>query len=308
VQGISGGTPVPVSGTVAVTGPLSVTQGTSPWVVSGTVTANIGTTGGLALDATLAKLTIVPGTAIGSNTGALPLGSVTTAAPTYVTGQLSPLSLTTTGALRVDGTGGTQPISGTVTANQGTSPWVVSGTVTANIGTTNGLALDASLQSTYGTVAAGTAATKSTLIGGVFNTSLPTLTNGQQAAFQLDSSGRQIIAPLTSTTSVTANPTVTTVTFQTEGSIAFGSLTTSYATIFTTGGVLKYLQIRNSCDALVSVSLDGGSTTAYVLAQYDAVSIDLATNRISVPISTVFQAKYTGTAPTVGAVRINGGY
>lgn len=79
--------------------------------VSGTVTANIGTTNGLALDATLAKLTISQGTALGTNTGAMVMGSVTTAAPTYTTGQISPLSLSTTGALRVDNSGVTQPIS-----------------------------------------------------------------------------------------------------------------------------------------------------------------------------------------------------
>lgn len=51
-------------------------------------------------------------------------GAVTTAAPTYTTGQMSALSLTTAGALRVDGSAVVQPVSGTVTANQGTSPWV----------------------------------------------------------------------------------------------------------------------------------------------------------------------------------------
>lgn len=35
---------------------FGVTQGTSPWVVSGTVTSNIGTTGGLALDSTVSGL------------------------------------------------------------------------------------------------------------------------------------------------------------------------------------------------------------------------------------------------------------
>lgn len=91
--------------------------------VSGTVTANIGTTNGLALDTTLTKLTIAQGTALGSNTQALVGGSVTTAAPTYTTGNINPLSLTTTGLLRVDGSGVTQPVSGTVTANQGGAPW-----------------------------------------------------------------------------------------------------------------------------------------------------------------------------------------
>lgn len=58
------------------------------------------------------------------------------------------------------------------------------------------LALDATVAETHGTKAAGTAATKSDLMGGVFNTSLPTLTTGQQSAVQFDSSGRLIIAPI----------------------------------------------------------------------------------------------------------------
>jgi len=56
-----------------------------------------------------------------------------------------------------------------------------------------------------GPVTPGTAATKSQLIGGQFNTALPTLTNTQQSAIQLDSSGRLIISPLASTSTVTAN-------------------------------------------------------------------------------------------------------
>ena len=44
-----------------------------------------------------------------------------------------------------------------------------------------------------GPVAPGTAATKSSLMGGQYNTSLPGLTNGQQAALQCDSSGRLIV-------------------------------------------------------------------------------------------------------------------
>jgi hypothetical protein len=65
--------------------------------------------------------------------GPLAQGAVTTAAPTYTNGQVDPLSLTTTGLLRVDGSGVTQPISGTITATisgtptvtQGSPPWTV---------------------------------------------------------------------------------------------------------------------------------------------------------------------------------------
>src|SRR6516225_11860293 len=59
--------------------------------------------------------------------GNLVQGAVTTAAPTYVNGQVDPLSLTTTGSLRVDGAGGTFPVTGTFW--QTTQP--VSGTVAA---------------------------------------------------------------------------------------------------------------------------------------------------------------------------------
>lgn len=57
-----------------------------------------------------------------------PLGqcAVTTAAPTYTTAKTDPLSCTTAGGLRVDGSGTTQPVSGTVTANAGTGTLAVS--------------------------------------------------------------------------------------------------------------------------------------------------------------------------------------
>src|SRR6516162_4224228 len=73
--------------------------------------------------------------AIGSTTsgqsGPLVMGAVTTTPPTYTTAQTNPLSLTTTGLLRVDGSGVTQPISGSITVSGTTT---VSGTVTANQG------------------------------------------------------------------------------------------------------------------------------------------------------------------------------
>jgi hypothetical protein len=50
-------------------------------------------------------------------------GSVTTAAPTYTTALANALSLNTSGGLRVDGSGVTQPVSGTVATTQSTSPW-----------------------------------------------------------------------------------------------------------------------------------------------------------------------------------------
>lgn len=126
---------------------LAVTQ-SGTW----TVTANVGTTNGLALDATLAKLTITQGTALGTNTGAMVMGSVTTASPTYTTGQISPLSLDTTGALRVNVTAG------------GTSGTVAQGSTTSG--------------------------QSGNLIQGAVTTAAPTYTTAQTNPLSLDTSGR----------------------------------------------------------------------------------------------------------------------
>ncbi len=88
--------------------------------VSGTVTANAGTnlnTSALALEATLGR---AQGSTTSGQTGPIVQGAVTTSAPTYTTAQTNPLSLNTSGGLRVDGSGVTQPVSGTVTV--GTFP------------------------------------------------------------------------------------------------------------------------------------------------------------------------------------------
>lgn len=84
-------------------------------------------------------------------TGPLVQGAVTTSAPTYTTAKTNPLSLNTSGGLRVDGSGVTQPISGSITATgsgnftvtqaTGTNLHTVidSGTVTAVTAITNAL-------------------------------------------------------------------------------------------------------------------------------------------------------------------------
>lgn len=85
----------------------AVTQSTSPWVVSGTVAATQSGT-----------WTVQPG-----NT------ANTTPWLTTINQGGNSAAVTAANALKVDGSAVTQPVSGTVTANQGTSPWVISGTV-----------------------------------------------------------------------------------------------------------------------------------------------------------------------------------
>jgi hypothetical protein len=65
-------------------------------------------------------------------------------------------------------------ITNTPTVNQGTSPWIVKDLAD-------------------GSVTGGTAGTFSLLTGGIYNSTPPTLTNGQQASLQLDSAGRLLV-------------------------------------------------------------------------------------------------------------------
>ena len=100
-----------ISGTVSLpTGAATSALQTSGNSSLSTIASN---TTGLALDATVAQLNVAQGASLGTNTGPMVQGSVTTAAPTYTTGTVEPLSLTTAGAVRVDGSGVTQPISAT---------------------------------------------------------------------------------------------------------------------------------------------------------------------------------------------------
>lgn len=124
---------------------------------------------GAATEATLAKLPLAQGSTTSGQSGPLVQGAVTTAAPAYTTAQTSPLSLNTSGGLRVDGSGVTQPISA------------------AALPLPSGASTSALQSSVQGSVAGGTAATSSQLSGLVFNTAPPSLTNGQQASLQGDS-------------------------------------------------------------------------------------------------------------------------
>jgi len=155
----------------------SVNQGTSPWVVSGTVAATqSGTwTVGLSEDhnyGTVGANTLRTAAQIGNATGAADFGAgaataqtLRTASELYVGG--TALTLTGT-SLNVDVTGGT------IAVTQSTSPWIVK-------------------DQADGSATGGTAGSFSNLAGGIYNSTPPTLTNGQQASLQLDSSGNLLV-------------------------------------------------------------------------------------------------------------------
>ena len=117
--------------------------GTTTQPVSGTVTANIGTTNGLALDTSVNGILNAQGSTTSGEKGPLVQCAVSTAAPAYTTAQTDPLSCDTSGNLRAS-VNNTVTVSGTVTANQGgtwtvqpgntqnTTPWLVQGNLSNN--------------------------------------------------------------------------------------------------------------------------------------------------------------------------------
>ena len=124
VQGVGSGTPQPVSGTVAATqsGTWNVTN------VSGTVSLPTG-----ASTSALQPTNAAQGSTTSGQTGVMTMGAVTTASPTYTTAQTSPLSLDTTGALRVNvtaggGSGGTSSTVGATAPSVATAVGFTDGT------------------------------------------------------------------------------------------------------------------------------------------------------------------------------------
>lgn len=159
----------------------STTAVTGTVTVSGTVTANAGTnlnTSALALEtggnlASVKTNTDNLNLAIGSTTsgqkGNLVLTATTTAAPTYTTAQSNPLSTTTTGLLRVDGSGVTQPVSLTSTTITGTVAVTQSGTWTDTVTQATAANLNATVVGTGTFAVQATLAAETTKVIGTVN-------------------------------------------------------------------------------------------------------------------------------------------
>lgn len=117
---------------------------------------------------------VAQGSTTSGQTGSLIQGAVTTSAPSYTTAQTSPLSLDTSGNLRVNVVAG----GSSTTTNTPVTP----ATATA----TNG-----------------------TLVGGQYNSTVQAFTNGQQGSIQLDQRGGlliqdgQVLGPFSVTSSTT---------------------------------------------------------------------------------------------------------
>jgi hypothetical protein len=227
----------PVSGTVAVSGSVTVTDGAGGLNVivdSGSITANAGTnlnTSALALEsggnlATVSALSRAEDSAHSTgHTGVMALAvreaTATDLSAGATDGDYEPLQVDASGRLHVQT--GTVTVTGTVTttppSNASTNVAQVGGASTATaasgvqkVGVVGnaGATLDA-------VVGAATAPTNQVVTGSVYNTTAPAPTNGQSMAVQADQAGNERIFPgialttlsgWTSGTSVNATQTI----------------------------------------------------------------------------------------------------
>jgi len=225
-------------------------------------------------DESLELFTATPGT---TNPPSLAIvgASVTTAAPTYTTSSANALSLNTSGGLRVDGSGVTQPVSGTVAATQ-SGAWTVQPGNTAN--TTPWLATINQGGNSAAVKAASTAAvaTDPAVVIAVspnntVATTAPTLTKGTQGANgwsvqNLKDSGRtSFVAVASATTGVTTEALISLTPVRT---VTAGSAGTSLTV--TSGKTMRLqalsLSIRNTtttqAGAIIRLRMNSTTVTA----------------------------------------------
>ena len=121
-----------------------------------------------------------------------------------------------------------------------------------------------------GSLSGGTAGSKSIAAGGVYNTSLPTLTNGQQAGIQLDSSGRQWVNVSNSTIAVTGTFWQSTQNVQNVVGTTGGA--TSYNYICTAASNQDATVVKASAGTLYALEVGNIGSSAAWLKLYNSSS------------------------------------
>lgn len=296
IQGNASGTPVPVSGAITATNPSVSTTGTTVPASATYIGMNVG-----------GNLTALTGTSNGTNVvvnAALPAG-------TAVVGKVGIDQTTpgTTNGVQVNAAlpaganivgkfGIDQTTPGTTNAVQLTAGSAVVGKVSIDQttpGTTNGVQVNAALP--VGTNSIGNLGTVSAVTA--ITNALPAGTN------LLGKTGIDQTTP--GTTNAVQSVSGTTIVWQAEGAVAFGSITASYVTLFTPTASTKVLFMRNNTNAAISVSMDAGTTTNFTFDAGDQMAIDFLGNGV-ISTTTAIQVKYAVGAPTSGSFRINGGH
>jgi hypothetical protein len=201
-------------------------------------------------------------------------------------------TVTAANALKVDGSAVTQPVSGTVTSNQGGAPWSVSqsGNWTARVVGNAGGVFDFAGQNA-------TQPANSVLIGGEFNTTPTTITSGNASPLQLDASGNLLVnikansfGTLTVSGTVTANqgtsPWVDNIT-------QFGGTNISTGTGASGAGIPR-VTVANDSNILATQS---GVWTTRVVGNAGGI-FDAAGQNAASPANEILTACQFNTAPT----------
>ncbi len=198
------------------------------------------------------------------------------------------------GAVAVSGTfwQTTQPVSGTVTANQGGSNWSQN---VAQIGGTNVVTGGASgLLAVAGPVASGAANADNPLkVGGVFNTTQPTVTNGQVVDAQATARGALLVATGVDAFAVNASQTGT-------WTVQPGNTanTTPWLATINQGGNSATVTASNA------LKVDGSAVTQPVSGTV-SITANSAVNIAQVAGGTTSNAGQTGALQVGGAVATN---
>lgn len=247
-----------------VAGTVTALQGTSPWVVSGTITTspnvNIHDSAGNTLTST--------GTSLDVNVTDFPAIQAVSQSGTWTTGRTWTLS-SGTDSVNV----GNFPA--TVAVTQSTSPWIISGTVTANAGTGTFL-VDGSahVQPISGTITA-LQGTSPWVVSGTVITS-PDVNIHDSAGNSLSSTGTSLNANITN---FPATQNVSVVTSLPAGTNVIGHvITDSGSTTAVTGNVTVVQPTGTNLHAVV----DSGAITVNNAGGASAVNIQDGGNSITV--------------------------
>jgi hypothetical protein len=172
-----------------------------------TIAANTGTADTIL--STIATNTTGAATAANQTSGNASLATIATNSGTQATAanqasgntSLATIATNTSGASTAAlQTSGNASLT-TIATNSGTQATAANQTS----GNTSLATIATNTSNTQGTVAAGAAATKADLTAGIYNSTLPTLTTGQQAALQSDSNGRLLVGSIASALPAGAN-------------------------------------------------------------------------------------------------------
>jgi len=190
---------------------------------------------------------------------AVALGQTTMAAsvPVALASNQSALAVSQSGSWTVSGTG-TFTVSGTITANQG-GTWTVATNADCAVGN-------------------GAAPSKALLAAGVYNSSLPTLTTGQTAGIQVDSSGRIIVGSVAGTVTVSGTVTTTPPVNASTNVAQFGGTNVSTGTGPGGAGIPR-VTVSNDSNILATQSgswtaNQGGSNWTVNQTQWNGTTVD----------------------------------